>query len=124
MPIETEVVADAGRVIFTVRGGFTSAEFAAAVDEAAAKPGWRPAMDALFDISEGAGDQLSPQALKQMARFMWRNTARLGAGYRVAVVAPRDVDYGLTRMFQAYMDGPPFDLKIFRDRSAAEAWLG
>ncbi|MBW2277886.1 MAG: hypothetical protein JRF63_10360 [Deltaproteobacteria bacterium] len=78
----------------------------------------------MFDMSSGVGDQISADALKRMARFVWSNTAKLGAGYRVAVVAPGDRDYGLTRMFQAYMDGPPFEIKIFRDRKEALDWLG
>jgi hypothetical protein len=111
-------------VIFTVEGGFTDQEFAAAVDEATDHPDWRPAIDVLFDMTSGAGDEISADSLKRMARFIWANTARLGAGYRVAVVAPGDRDYGLTRMFQAYMDGPPFELKIFRELEDALGWLG
>jgi len=124
LPIRTEVRTDPALVVFTVDGGFTDAEFAAAVDEATNTPGWRPAMDVLFDITSGVGDKLTADGLKRMARFLWANTPKLGAGYRAAVVAPGDRDYGLTRMFQAYMDGPPFELKIFRGRQDALDWLG
>jgi hypothetical protein len=124
LPIDFEVRPDEGLVIFTVKGGFTAEDFIAAIDEAAEEPGWRPAMDALFDMTDGVGDLLSPDALKRMARFMWNSTPKLGAGYKVAVVAKRDVDYGLTRMFQVFMNGPPFELRIFRDRGEALGWLG
>jgi hypothetical protein len=124
LPIDCAVRPDEGQVIFTVRGGFTADEFIEAVEAASELPGWRPAMDALFDMTDGLGNQLSPDALKRMARFMWASTPKLGAGYKVAVVAARDVEYGLSRMFQVFMDGPPFEFRIFRDRAEALEWLG
>lgn len=40
-----------------------------------------------------------------------------------AVLAPRDLEYGLARMYQAYRDTSPVDVQVFRDASTAEAFL-
>jgi hypothetical protein len=41
----------------------------------------------------------------------------------VAVVAPRDVDYGLARMWQTLAERRPIDAAVFRTRALALAWL-
>lgn len=43
---------------------------------------------------------------------------------RSAVVAPRPVQYGVARMYQTLNTVPTVELRIFRERAAAEAWLG
>ena len=42
---------------------------------------------------------------------------------RVAVVVRRDVDFGLARMYEAYVAESPAELRVFREYSEAVAWL-
>lgn len=45
------------------------------------------------------------------------------AGFVVAVVTPRDHDYGLARMWQAYAEETRWETGIFRSRPDAEQWI-
>ena len=46
------------------------------------------------------------------------------AGGKTAIVAPRDVDYGISRMHQAYMADFPWEFEVFRSIDDACGWLG
>jgi hypothetical protein len=46
------------------------------------------------------------------------------AGGKTAIVAPRDVVYGISRMHQAYMADFPWKLEVFRTIDDACGWLG
>ena len=41
----------------------------------------------------------------------------------IAHIAPTDFQYGLTRMWEAYVGYKEFSIKIFRDRKNAETWI-
>jgi hypothetical protein len=43
---------------------------------------------------------------------------------RVAVVAPKDLSFGLARMYDAFADSIPWNFVVFRAMDAALAWLG
>jgi hypothetical protein len=42
---------------------------------------------------------------------------------RCAVLAGSDVVFGLLRVYEAFSDGAPVTVRVFRDRNRALAWL-
>ncbi len=42
---------------------------------------------------------------------------------KVAVVAPADLPFGLSRMYEMLQSQSMNVLKVFRERAAAEAWI-
>ena len=50
----------------------------------------------------------------------------LRKGGKTAMVISKDLDYGLTRIYQAYAEteGIAFEIRIFRDMEKAKEWLG
>ncbi|UCD65437.1 MAG: hypothetical protein JSW69_05270 [Deltaproteobacteria bacterium] len=57
-------------------------------------------------------------------------TAKKNSGGRkegkTAIVGPKDIEYGLGRMYQAYADieSLPYEYRIFRKLEDAKEWLG
>ena len=43
--------------------------------------------------------------------------------FRSAIVAPKPLEFGLARIFQALSDNPMINLQIFKTRAEAEEWL-
>lgn len=41
----------------------------------------------------------------------------------VAIAAEKDIAFGLSRMWQAYMGGIPWEINVFRSRNEAEVWI-
>ena len=77
----------------------------------------------LYDFSSGGSFDLKSLEIQQLADFARRQTeADL---WRVAIVAPDDLDYGLLRMYRAYRDQGKAEAQhnVFRNCDEALAWL-
>lgn len=61
-----------------------------------------------------------PRQISQVAALYKQQRA----GGKTAIVASRDVVYGISRMHQAYMADFPWELKVFRSIKDACSWLG
>jgi hypothetical protein len=85
------------------------------------KPGVRELVD-LSGIEEIEG---SPSALEANIRIDTAHSEKL-AGMRTAIVAPTDLLYGFSRMYQslAELRKSPLTIEIFRNEKEAREWLG
>lgn len=74
----------------------------------------------LWDLS-GARFSLSGREIRDLAEYVkrWAPSRPL----RAAFVVTRDLEYGLTRMFEAFRDAENADTSVFRDRGKALTWL-
>jgi len=62
-----------------------------------------------------------------MIMVMARYSTKFPAGIndvKVAFVTGRDVEFGLSRMFEAYSVGAATSVSVFHTMEEAEAWLG
>ena len=78
----------------------------------------------LWDMSQAELSNVTPDILK---RFVTR-AAELGKsrkGTRTAVIAPSDLQYGLGRMSEVFMDleSAAFSFRAFRSEEDALRWL-
>lgn len=81
-------------------------------------PGFEPTFQQLCDLRDVTGISASVDTLRDLAR-----SHIFAAGTKRAFVVARDVDYGMARLFQAYV-AEGVVLEVFRDIEKAEAWLG
>ena len=82
--------------------------------------------------SEKIPDRLTDLSALENGGFDYPTVERLAAEnrdliyrnrFRSAIVAPKPLDFGLSRIFQTLSSNPMVELQIFRTRSEAEAWL-
>jgi hypothetical protein len=64
----------------------------------------------------------SPDEIRLVAEFLGPYAERIGG--RCAVVAAKDVHFGLSRMGSVYTDGVGVKAEVFRDTESALEWLG
>jgi len=81
-------------------------------------------MDHLVDLREADSSPRSSDVLYQFANFMQSSFESLTTRPKVAVVAPKDLSFGLARMYEAFADSIPWDFTVFRTIEAALTWLG
>lgn len=83
-----------------------------------------PSKYALWDFTSGTSAKISSHEIKLLAGKSSSIVAKIEGG-RCAIVAPKDIDYGLSRVFQAFSEFKNFllEVKIFRDRETAQKWL-
>ena len=78
-----------------------------------------PNANELVDLSAVRVFSASPETIWAYAR----EPAIFGSESRQAIVAPTDVTYGMSRMVQMLMEARRHNLRVFRDRERAMAWL-
>ena len=65
---------------------------------------------------------MKPEDLRVIAADIEKMTVVPAPG-RCAVLAGSDVVFGLLRMYEAYSDGSPVEVRAFRDAAEARAWV-
>jgi hypothetical protein len=57
------------------------------------------------------------------AEFVEQTFSKSSTIPKVAVVAPKDLSFGLARMYQVFANSVPWNFVVFRAMDAALAWL-
>src|SRR5262245_14271033 len=107
------------RLVLTHSSGvLTDREVRALYASIRSDPGCDPTFQQLCDLREVTEITATADTLRDLAR-----SHIFAAGTRRAFVVARDVDFGMARLFQAYV-AEGVVLEVFRDLEKAETWLG
>lgn len=77
----------------------------------------------LIDLRGEENTARSPEVLKKIAEIVHSQYENSSVRLKIAVIAPKDLFFGLGRMFGAYISNPPFNQKVFRTANEALKWL-
>ena len=119
MTISIQIEPGTGMAIATCSGVLwlsDAKEGAAALWKA---PGWL-GKSVVWDFREARFD-LSSSDIRKIAQFIVRHQPATPPS-RVAFIAPRDIDYGLARMFEVFREDPRTEFRVFRDYDEAVYW--
>jgi hypothetical protein len=84
-------------------------------------PGWSGRY-AVWDFRDARFD-LTASDVQEIARFILRSQPATPPS-RVAFVTPRDVDFGMARMFETLREDPRTEFRVFRCYEDAVRWAG
>ena len=108
------------RIEIAFEGTLTPDDLSGIRADAVEDPGFDPTFDYLVDGSKVT--RLAGVGTREI-HFLAGNRSEVHvAGARRALVAPMDVGFGLSRMFQGMADTEG-DVRVFRDYDEALAWL-
>jgi hypothetical protein len=121
MPFDIQIRDNIIRLTYT--GYVTKAELFASAQEIVRVEGTferRP--DQLTDLSGIVDRETNYETLSTVASE--RRTRVFPNNWRLAMVAPTPLGFGLARMFKTLTESPQIDIQIFQTLAEAEAWLG
>ncbi len=79
----------------------------------------------LVDMRQAKGSaSRSSNALRQLSEFVEMQFAETNAHPKIAIIAPEDSSFGISRMYEVFTDSAPWDLVVFRSVDPALSWLG
>jgi len=121
MPFQIKLEHDLIRLTYT--GFVTKAEIFASAQEIARLEGELPNRpDQITDLSGIEGRETNYQTLSSVAKD--RQAKTFYNAFKIALVAPTPLSFGLARMFQTLMDHPQIKVEVFNTMIEAEQWLG
>ena len=123
MPITYQLKPDEKLVIFVHAGAVTDYEFLSFYNVLLEDPRFDKSFNLLIDLRQTESSVRSVAALSEFADFMRRQFESTTARPKVAVVAPKDISFGLARMYEVFGD-VSWEFEVFRTADAALAWLG
>ena len=121
MPIQYEVDREKRLMITRATGQLTPSELFSYLDAIIADPA-NEQCDEIYLFDDVDLSQVSSADVRTLAR----RAAEVSSGdpFRVAFVAPRDADFGMVRMFQAFRELGDDRMAVFRTLDDACDWLG
>ena len=120
MPYEMRFTGTGADVRFT--GVATGAEVVEAKARALAHRYERGLSFPIFDLGGAERLDIPTADVRRVARED-REYAETHPPIAIAVVAPHDLEYGLSRMWQAFVDDTPIESKVARTRDEVLVWL-
>ena len=91
-----------GVFICTSSGRAEAGDAAKVIDAMLSHPEWKPGTPRCYDISNLDTGLLTVTEIRRIADLAARRKAELGEG-KIAMVASRDLEYGLARMLSVFM---------------------
>jgi hypothetical protein len=77
-----------------------------------------------FDLSDVTGVDVAAESVRDAARRAGEYVDSRLDGGKLAIVAPRDLLFGMARMYEILRGDSPVEVRVFREREEAESWLG
>ena len=112
-----------GGVVYLKYSGMVTAEILIAMREQfISDPAFAPGMSFLVDFREASLLELDEGALRRVSAHGRAIGSEWGA-HRSAVVAPSDLEFGVSRIFAVIGERPGLELQVFRDLASASQWL-
>ncbi len=123
MAVFTRIDEERGLAVQEIHGDLSTDEILKAQHELYVERAFDPAKPCLWDATEGnvaaamTGREMQTAASRGSA--LWDRMA----GGRTAILVARESDFGMGRMYELMASDMPRELKVFRDRDEALAWL-
>ena len=87
-------------------------------------PDFKKGMPTLWDMRNASFTELSKNDLYKLRDFICCNAERRGSNFKVAYVASRDLEYGVSRMLESVLQAnPSCSRKTFRSMDDAVEWV-
>jgi hypothetical protein len=123
MSTSYEIIPEKHLVVNTVRGRFDFARYQDLMERILEDPQFVPSMHMLWDFTGSTLIDLSNDDFASIKSYIQKNAERRGSGYRAVFLVSKEVDFGLSRMYQMISEDLPVSFEVFRDRDKAMAWI-
>jgi|WetSurMetagenome_2_1015567.scaffolds.fasta_scaffold1069354_1 hypothetical protein len=122
MPIRMVIERDTALIRTTASGRVTGQDLVEYYRRLRAHPDFRSNLNEIFDASQVEAVDLTAEDVRRLSGITEEFTKH-GVPVRVAIIAPGDVEFGMSRMYEMLQVQSINVLRVFRDRKAAEEWL-
>ena len=123
MPIKYKIDSEHNLIIRTVSGTLTSSDVLNVLNESLDDKDFVKDMHAIWDISNAEIHQITVDTMNTIVEHIKTHLNNRGSKYKIAIVAPEDLNFGISRMFATYGSDLPVSIGIHRDIDDAYRWL-
>ena len=114
---------DLALLVTTWSGSVTDSEMVAAYRAAYADHRWAPGFNEVTDMRTADVRSISADGLRRVRAVVAESLAGFTGSFKTAVLAPSDLQFGVSRMYEMMAAESPEAVRVFRDVDEAAAWL-
>ena len=122
MPIETAILNKNEAIVHKAAGEITFEDIKAAYKASLKYTVSKNDMPVVWDLIRADASKILAKDIEKIAGYFSKHSKKR-SHYKVALVAPRDLEYGLGRMLSVYLDNTPAEVRVFRSYEQAKGWL-
>lgn len=123
MPITYTIHRELGLVVTRFTGHVADEEFVELYRTLLQDDDYALGTNELADLRAVEDLDLSAGALRRVEALTAKRYAGSPAGFRTAIIAPRDQAYGIGRMYEVFAEEGPENVRVCRDPADALEWL-
>ena len=123
-PISHSLDEDLHLLITTWTGAVTDAEMMAAYRTAYADSRWVPGFNEVADLRHANVGAVTSNGLRGVRLLVAESVAGFTGSFKTAVLAPTDLGFGISRMYEMMSDESSESVRVCRDAADAAAWVG
>lgn len=122
MPIRTIIEKQNGLIQTAASGCVSGPELVDYYKRLRSHPDFKRSLNEIFDVTEVESIDVTADDIRRLSAVTEEYTS-LGVPVKVAIVAPGDLEFGMSRMYEMLQVRSINVLKVFRERSLAEQWI-
>jgi hypothetical protein len=124
MPIIFSINHESGYSISKFEGRISDEELLKAYEDFYMGEYWRPNQNELVDLSNADLTEITTEGMRCLSKFAESVfKAHNILSVKTALYAPKDLLFGLSRIYEVISNGSPENVKVFRDILEAKIWL-
>ncbi len=124
MPIDVALVKNGEGLLFICFGALTGRDFLEAKRRLLQFPKrLEKCAYGIIDQFAATSIEIAPTELQEIVELDVRIASIMRLGAIIALVAPQDENYGISRMWQDAVEATAWETMLFRSREEGEAWL-
>jgi hypothetical protein len=124
MPVKITKKPEFNIIILEHIGKIPDSEFLSFYKSFFESSNFNPSSNLLVNLVKTDSTIRSSEAVYQLANYFRQKYKDTDTHPKIAVIAPKDVSFGLARTYEAFTDSIPGEFVVFRDETAAMAWMG
>jgi len=114
MSIESTVNQDLNTILRTVTGELVMSDLKQALTESTLHPDFKTNMHVIWDLTDADISKCSTAELIEAVEFIHSSSESRGDDYKIVIVAPEDLSFGISRMFEAFGNKLSISIHVLR----------
>ena len=123
MPILHSINEELGLVISSWVGEISDADLLPSYKKLYENKIWKPGFNEIVDVRNAQVKSVTSKGLLQLSDLVKSYVKEKGIEFKTAIIAPEDLQFGLSRVYEAISHESPEKIMVFRDLNDAFDWL-
>lgn len=121
--ITTRIDKEMNLIVHVVKGELRITDVIRKITFTMSDPDFVCGMDVIWDVSDATMTHVTVKDMFILVNFMAKNILKRGSGFKLAIIANTDLEFGLAKMYTGYGKFLPFMKNVFRTFHEGLVWI-